>query len=271
MSYDREEQARQVYRSSKQAIALAMEGRWREAVAANQEIIEHYPNDLDAFNRLGRAHMELGEYTLAHQAYSRAKEIDPYSSIAEKNLRRLASLTESGASSAGGSQRVEPRGFIEETGKAGVISLHHLADKKVLAEVDAGDNVNLKIEGSGLVVEDSRGRYLGQMEAKHSQRLVRLMRGGNTYSAAVISASDNILAVIIREVYQHPSQEGQLSFPSKGLGSFRSYVSDKMLRRQIEFDETAVESGYNNAGEDDTELLSDESMDEGDDEADQEV
>jgi hypothetical protein len=271
MSYEREEQARQIYRSSKQAIALAMEGRWREAAAANKDIIEHYPNDVDAYNRLGRAYMELGEYTLAREAYSRAKEIDPHSTIADKNLRRLVNLKETGSVSGEGFQRVEPQVFIEETGKTGVVSLHHLADKKVLAEVDAGDKVNLKIEDSRLIVENSRGQYLGQVEPKHSQRLIRLMQGGNTYSVTVISSSENMLAVIIREVYQHPSQEGQLSFPSKGFGSLRPYVSDKILRRQIELDEAAVESGFINTGENEAELLPGESVDEGNEEAEQEV
>ena len=271
MSYEREEQARQIWRSSKQAIALAMEGRWCEAVAANKGIIEHYPDDIDAYNRLGRAYMELGEYTLAREAYSRAKEIDPYSTIADKNLRRLANLKESRAVSGEGFQRVEPRLFIEETGKAGAVNLHHLADKEVLAGVDAGDKVNLKIEDTRLTVENSHGRYLGQVDPKHSQRLIRLMQGGNKYSASVISSSENILAVIIREVYQHPSQEGRLSFPSKGLGSIRPYVSDKILRRQIEFDEAAVEPAYLDTGEDDTEIVSDSSIDEGEGEEGQEV
>jgi len=271
MSYEREEKTRQTWRSSKQAIALAMEGRWREAVAANKGIIEHYPDDIDACNRLGRAYMELGEYTLAREAYSRAKEIDPYSTIADKNLRRLANLKETSAVSGEGFQRVEPQVFIEETGKAGAVRLHHLADKEVLAEVDAGDKVNLKIEDTRLTVENSRRQYLGQVEPKHSQRLIRLMQGGNTYSATVISSSENMLGVIIRELYQHPSQEGQLSFPSKGLGSLRPDVSDKVLRRQIEFDEAAVESGYTNAGEDETELLSGESINEDDEEAEQEA
>jgi tetratricopeptide (TPR) repeat protein len=270
MSYEREEKTRQIWRSSKQAIALAMEGRWREAVAANKGIIEHYPDDIDACNRLGRAYMELGEYTLAREAYSRAKEIDPYSTIADKNLRRLANLKENGAVSGEDFQRVEPQVFIEETGKAGAVSLHHLADKEVLAEVDAGDKVNLKIKDTRLTVENNRRQYLGQIDPKHSQRLIRLMQGGNTYSATVISSSENMLAVIIREVYQHPSQEGQLSFPSKGLGSLRPYVSDKILRRRIKFDEAAVEPAYLDTGEDDTEMLPDDSIDEGDEEAGQE-
>ena len=59
MSYQEEEQVSLRRRGSKQAIALAMQGRWREAVAANKSLIESFPNDVDAYNRLGRAYMEL--------------------------------------------------------------------------------------------------------------------------------------------------------------------------------------------------------------------
>ncbi len=272
MPYEAEEKARLVRRNSKQAIALAMEGRWREAVASNKRIIENYPDDVDAYNRLGRAYMELGEYSLAREAYSRAKEIDPYNTIAEKNLRRLSHLGETGTISGEGFQRVEPQVFIEETGKAGVVSLYHLAAKEVLAQVDAGDRVNLKIADSNLIVENSRQQYLGRVEPRHSQRLIKLMRGGNMYKATVISSSEDMMAVIVREIYQHPSQEGQLSFPSKGFGSLRPYVSDKILRRQIEYDEAAVtEPDYITPDEDEAELLPGESVDDGDQETEQEV
>jgi len=271
MPRDTEEKARLVRHNSRQAIDLAMEGRWREAVAANKGIIESYPDDIDAYNRLGRAYMELGEYSLARTAYSRAKELDPYSTIAERNLRRLSHLGETGVVPGEGSQPVEPQGFIEETGKAGVVSLYKLAPQEVLAEVDAGDKVNLRIAGSSLVVENSRHQYLGEVEPRHSQRLVKLMRGGNEYTATVITSSDDIMAIIIREIYQHPSQEGHLSFPSKGFGSLRPYVSDKILRRQLEYDE-ASESGYLMASEDDAELLGGDSIDDsGEEEEEQEV
>ncbi len=267
-----EERARLIRQSTKQAIALALEGRWREAVAANKGIIENYPDDVDAYNRLGRAYMELGEYSLAREAYSRTKEIDPYNAIADKNLRRLSHLRETRVISGEGFERVEPQVFIEETGKAGVVSLYRLAPKEVLAKVDAGDKVDLKIVDSNLIVEDRHQQYLGWVEPKHSQRLIRLMKGGNRYTATVISSSEDMMAVIIREMYQHSSQEGQLSFPSKGFGSLRPYVSDKIIRRQLEYDEAiAVEPGYITAGEDETELLSEEPVDEGDEEDEPEV
>lgn len=272
MLHETEEQARLKRQNSKKAIALAMEGRWREAVAANKIIIENYPDAVDAYNRLGRAYMELGEYSLAREAYSRTKEIDPYSTIAEKNLRRLAHLKETGTLPEEGFQRVEPQVFIEETGKAGVVRLYRLAAKEVLAEVDAGDRVNLRIIDSNLVVENLRQQYLGQVEPRHSQRLIKLIKGGNRYMATVISSSEDMMAVIIREIYQHHSQGGQLSFPSKGIGSLRPYVSDKILRRQIEYDEAIeTEPDYMTIGVDETELLSGEPVDEDKDDEEQEV
>ncbi len=255
MAHEKEELARLVRQQSKQAIALAMEGRWQEAVTANKAIIEYYPNDIDAYNRLGRAYMELGEYPLAQEAYSRARELDPHNAIAERNLRRLSHLREAGAAPAGGFHRVEPQVFIEETGKAGVVRLYKLAPEEVLAEVDAGDKVNLRIADPNLVVENSRQEYLGLVEPRHSQRLIRLMKGGNRYSATVISSSENNLAVIIREVYQHPSQAGQLSFPPKGFDIFRPYISDQLLRRRLDYEEEAAEeSGFGGTEEEIVEM-----------------
>ncbi len=267
MSYEKEELVRQIRQGSKQAIALAMEGRWREAVAANKAIIDNYPNDVDAYNRLGRAHMVLGEHALAREAYSRARELNPDNTIAEKNLRRLAHLKESGAAPEAGFHRVEPQHFIEETGKAGVVKLYRLAAKEVLAEVDAGDKVYLEIADSNLIMVDSRQVYLGQVEPRHSQRLIRLMKGGNQYSATVISSSEDNLAVIIREVYQHPSQVDQLSFPSRGIDSLRPYVSDQVIRRRLEYVEgAAAEPDYGLATGDEEELMPAESSEEGEEE-----
>jgi hypothetical protein len=174
--------------------------------------------------------MELGEYAQAKEAYERARELDPYNAIAEKNLRRLSHLKETAAAAKSAarehSHRVEPRVFIEETGKAGVVNLHRLAPEKILAEVVAGDSVNLRINDNSLIVEDATlVEYLGRVEPRYSQRLIKLMNGGNRYAATVISSSESHLTIIIREVYQHPSQAGQLSFPAKGLSKLKPYFS----------------------------------------------
>ena len=210
MSYQEEQQVRLRRLHSKQAIALAMQGRWHEAVVANKRIIESFPHDVDAYNRLGRAYMELGEYSLAREAYNRALELDSSNAIAAKNLRRLSQLGETTVGARGDSHHAEPHHFIEEIGKAGVVNLRHLAPPAVLIRMMAGNAVYLRIDGTNLVVENAHGEYLGQVEPKQALRLIRLMDGGNQYRAAVISSAEDKLTIIIREVYQHHSQAGQL-------------------------------------------------------------
>lgn len=279
MAYHEEESTRLRRQSSRQAIALAMEGRWREAITANQQLIENFPNDVDAYNRLGRAHMELGEYTLAKEAYQKAVKVDPYNTIARKNLSRLTHLKETKGSKAKGQEKVEPQQFIEEVAKAGVVGLRRLASADVLAKAVAGSRVNLKVEGPRLLVENNHGEYLGQVEPRHAQRLIKLMEGGNKYAASIVSSAEDSVTVIIREVYQHPSQVGKTSFPSRGPESVRAEmderIGDRMIRRTLEhLDEeqnASGDTGYAivNGDDADVEILS-EQLEDDDDDSDEE-
>lgn len=245
MTYQEEEQARLRRQYSKQAIGLAIQGRWREAVAVNKDIIESFPNDADAYNRLGKAYMELGEYSQAKEAYEQALKFDSYNAIAKKNLRHLAYLIGSLTSSEVSFQKVEPRQFIEEIGKSGIVNLHRLAPPQVLAKMMAGDRVYLRVDEVNLVIENSNGEYLGQVEPKDALRLIKLMEGGNKYSAAIISSAEDKMTVIIKEEYQDPSQVGHPSFPSRRLEELHPYVSDRLLRREIEHEGKELdEPGY---------------------------
>ncbi|MBI2830415.1 MAG: tetratricopeptide repeat protein [Chloroflexi bacterium] len=237
-----------------------MEGRWLEAVAANKKLLENFPGDVDAHNRLGRAYMELGEYARAREAYEKAASLDAYNTIAQKNLSRLAHLSNAEAGTIG-FHKVEPQQFIEEAGKAGVMSLYRLAAPEVLARMVAGGQVNLKVEGVNLIAENIQREYLGQVEPKHGQRLIRLMEGGNRYNASIVSVTENGVTVIIREVYQDPSQAGRLSFPPKGSEAFRPYASDRIIRREIEYEEALLGQPSYTIVSGGTELIPEETMD----------
>jgi hypothetical protein len=250
---------------SKEAIDLAMQGRWREAIELNKTIIEDSPRDVDSYNRMGRAYMELGDYANARIAYGHAVELDRYNAIANRNLRRLADLQESD-NGAVEEDKVEPYHFIEEIGKASIVSLFDLAPKGVRARMVAGDKVSLGVEGSGLEVANSRGEYLGRVESRHALRLAKLIRGGNRYSATVVRSTVDMMTIIIRETYQDPSQAGKLSFPPKGMEEFRAYANDKLLRADAEYDETDEDSGYTIIGGDEVEVLPEESEDTGNEE-----
>lgn len=237
-------EARLRRRRIKEAIALAMQGRWEEAVAANRSIIEVFPRDINAFNRLGKALKELGQYEEAKDAYMKALEIDSKNSIARKNLRRLSLLREAQLAPGGDHHRVIPQLFIEETGKAGVASLEQVAPSKVLAKIAAGDPVYLRPKGRGLIVENKLGEYLGQIEPRIGTRLAKLINGGNRYTAAITSSGDGEVKVIITEVFQHPSQVGRPSFPAKGYDGFRSYVKDSMLKYELDEEEGVEDRDY---------------------------
>jgi len=47
-----------------------MQNRWEEAIEANKSLIESFPTDVDAYNRLGRALMELSRYSDAKEVYT---------------------------------------------------------------------------------------------------------------------------------------------------------------------------------------------------------
>jgi tetratricopeptide (TPR) repeat protein len=232
MTYKEDNQVRERRLLSKQAIALAMQGKWDEAVAANKRIIEIFSHDLEAYNRLGRAYMELGDYTRATEAYGRAVELDPANTIASKNLQRLLHIAEGDEDPRLESQYAAPHHFIEEIGKAGVVELQNLSSRGIRARLVAGDQASIKIDGNKLVAENSRGEYLGQVDPKTAQRLIRLMNGGNQYSAAVVTSWETKLTIIIREIYQDPSQIGQLSFPPRGAEKIQTYVNSRLLQRE---------------------------------------
>ena len=234
MAYQEDTQGKIKRQTSKHAITLAMEGRWQEAADVNKNIIENFPHDIDAYNRLGKALMELGKYAEAKEAYDKALQLDQYNTIAKKNLQRLSHLESAQAGGPANAQKAEPYLFIEEIGKAGVVSLYQIASVDRLVKMMAGDKVVLKPQDSSLVVESNRGEYLGLVPSKYGQRLVKLMAGGNKYSAAIISSSENSISIIIREIYQDPSQVGQVSFPGRKLEEIQPFVSDRLFRPEYE-------------------------------------
>jgi hypothetical protein len=226
-----EEKDRLRRQMSQEAINLAMQGRWKEAIAVNLNIIESMPTEVDAYNRLGKAYTELGEIEQAKEAYKKALDLSPKNIIALKNLNRLAQLRKPVITVQEERPKAAPHIFIGDVGKAGVVYLQQLASSEVLARMTAGDQVYLKPQGHQLAVENEQGEYLGIVEPPHGFRLAKLLEGGNKYTAAIVSIDDDRLKVIIRETFQNPSQATKLSFPARTFEGFQPHVKDKYLRQ----------------------------------------
>ena len=240
-----EERAKLRREKSKEAIGLALKGQWEAATAVNRSILELFPDDVEALNRLGKAFLELGRYSEARIAFERATKLAPYNAISKKNLERLAHLQEAAPLPKQG-KVVTPYLFIEESGKSGMTPLHRPAPGPVLAKMAAGDSVKLEAREHVLVVENSSAEYLGQVEPKLGMRLIRLMKGGNRYDAAIISVNRQDVSVIIWEAYRHPSLDNVYSFPTRSRGENKVYLIDSLLR--YDADSEADEDGGYAAG-----------------------
>ena len=237
-----EDKLRQKRTKSEQAISLAMKNRWEEAAQVNREILEMFPNEVDAYNRLGKALTELGRYSEAREAYAHAARIDPLNGIATKNLQRLGKLASEGAAAPPPSP-VDPRLFIEESGKTTVSPLTDLRRTEATAKLSAGDQLQLDRRGNQLVVVDLTGQEIGRIEPKLEQDLIRLLDLGNHYSVFVTSVHDQAVHVIIRETHRSAAMGSRPSFrPAAATeGVVRAYTREGMLRYETEEEEEEEE------------------------------
>ncbi len=247
-----EERARQQRQLTEQAINLALESKWEEAAATNRQLLSLFPRDLSTLNRLGKALSELGQYTDARQAYSDALEVDPTNNIARKNLDRLATLGDGAAAPRASHERMDPRLFIEETGKTGFTQLLDVASKQTIGLLTAGDQVYLSRDGAMLWVLNADRERIGRVEPRLASRLITFMEGGNQYAAGITELRDHDVRIIIRETFQHPSQFGKVSFPAKGGGeTVRAYTKESLVRHNDEEDEYNEDGEYVDDGDDD--------------------
>jgi tetratricopeptide (TPR) repeat protein len=259
-NYSAEEKTRLRKQRSEQAITLAMQGKWQEAIEVNRMLVSLFPDDDEAYNRLGKALVELEQYRDGYEAYLKASQLNPANTIAQKNVKRLAHLAEQQPSHAtNGNQpptanppaRTMPTTFIEETGKSGTASLTRLASADVLDRIIPGDSIMLRPEGNTLKAETRTGEYIGAVEPKMAAHLLRFMQAGNRYSAAITSVSEKGVKIIIHEAYQDPSMFGHPSFTAQGLpAAARPYVRNSPLLNIEEDEEFAYEPEY---GEEETE------------------
>jgi tetratricopeptide (TPR) repeat protein len=232
-----EEIAQPKRQGAEQAIQLALESKWEEAAVLNRNLLSTHPSDVDAWNRLGKSLLELGRYRDASDAYGKALDLDPVNSIAKRNIERLSAIKDAEQPRrADAVAKVAQDLFIEEVGKSGTSVLRGVPTAAMVG-LTAGDEVYLKPGDTLINVETIQGEVIGNIEAKLGLRLLRLIKGGNRYAAAVKSISgDSDVELIIKEVYRDPSQT-KLSFPAVGGEGIRPYIKESLLRLNADDDD----------------------------------
>ena len=208
---------------ARNAIDLATKGRWADALQINRQILDLDPSDCGAWNRMGKALIQLGRYPGARNAFAETLRLDPSNGIARKNLEKLEGLTEEDPEIPVVTE-VSLQQFIEDTGKSAVTRLTCLGDPSIIKRLVSGQPIELRMEEGKLFIDTASGDYVGQVEAKLATRLAELVRGGNRYEGHITSARENVVNVMLRETLVSPTQAGKRSFPSRSADGFRPYM-----------------------------------------------
>ena len=184
-----------------QAIMAALEADWPRAAELNQKIVEASPDDVEGRNRLGRAYIELGRLEEAKAAFTEVLRIEPYNSIALRNQGRVAALLEHKGKPNTTTTKTQPRLFIEDMGKTGILRLINPAPTHVLAKYSPGAECELREQEGLLAVHARDGELVGFLEPKVGRRLIDLLQTGNQYVAALVSTDPQNPRIAIREIF----------------------------------------------------------------------
>lgn len=194
------------------AIKAALSRNWKKAILLNKKILEENPEDIEALNRLGFAHIQVGNLSLAKKAFQKVLALDKYNSVAKKNLDRIETFStkkksikedKSRTNQVKGKQAkttIEPRFFIEEPGKTKIVNLINPAPAKTLSTVNIGDCVSLYSRKRSIEVRNEENKYLGALPDDVAFRLLHFLKAGNKYDVCVKKVKPNNITVFIREV-----------------------------------------------------------------------
>lgn len=214
---------------AQKAISAALEGNWNAALELNKQVLKNDPKDVDALNRLARAHSELGEITKAKKIAQRVVKIDPHNTIAAKALEKWKVLKKGEKASP---TKFSARVFLEEPGKTKIVSLLHLGDSnKVLANLDSGDEVMLKLGNHRISICTSNKKYIGRLPDDLSVSLLKLIKRGNEYQVFVKSSKPREIKVFIRETKRAKELENIPSFSSEKI-NYISFTPPELVHKK---------------------------------------
>lgn len=219
------------------AILAALASRWQEAVKLNKKIINLEKDNIEALNRLARAHYFLGEVTRAQKYYRKALELDPYNIIAIKNLEKLAKSTRGANGSPRSPREAGEAGnwhapvasgklragsalnlsqiFLYEPGKTRLVYLLNLAPPSTLVSLSCGEQVYLNPKNHAITILNSAGVYLGAFPDDLAHRLISLIAQGYKYETYIKCTTTKMLAIFVKEVERSSKFAAQPSFQTK--------------------------------------------------------
>ncbi len=195
------------------AIQAMLLGDWKNATSLNKALINEDPKDIDALNRLAYAFTVLGKIQDAKSIYKKVLKIDILNQIAIRNIKKLTEMGAKQIAKNLSSVKNVNSTFLEETGKTKIISLVNTASPKTIALLTTGQPVAVAIKRSKIFVQGQNRQYLGMLPDDIGKRLIKLIKGGNTYEVCIKSATQHNISVFVKETKRASKYKNQPSFP----------------------------------------------------------
>lgn len=198
------------------AIESALKCDWERAIDYNLAILQEHSSNIQALNRLAKGHMELGQKNPAKEAYGKVLKLDPYNSVALRNLKLLPQKNAS-------ANNISSEDFIENPGETKTTTLIKLADKNILAGLYIRQPVNFKAQGTLVAVYASEIQKIGMLPDDLSFKLKILLKKGYSYDACIKAVEDKSITLFIREI-KRPKRYLELQ-------SFSATTNHRTLKR----------------------------------------
>lgn len=195
------------------AIQAMLLGDWKNATSLNKALINEDPKDIDALNRLAYAFTVLGKIQDAKSTYRKVLKIDILNQIAIRNIKKLTDMGSKQIVKSLSSVKNVNYTFLEETGKTKIISLVNTASPRTIALLTTGQPVAIVIKRSKIFVQGQSNQYLGVLPDDIGKRLIKLIKGGNTYTASIKSVTQHNVSVFVKETKRVSKYKNQPSFP----------------------------------------------------------
>lgn len=231
-----------------QANNAAVAGNFHTAITLNEEIITQTPEDVDAYLRLGFAHLQINDLENSKKAYKQALKLEPINQIARNNLDKIKVLEKAEGSGEDEDHddqdlALNPNLFLNVLGKTKEISLVNIGKADILAKLKIGQYVEMKIKKRRVEVRDRNNEYIGALPDDISKRLIFFLEADSTFLVYIKATSKNTVDIFIKEEKRGAKVRGYISFPKN--------IQDDLKDMSMDGDdENREQSGNADASED---------------------
>lgn len=178
----------------KEAVDSALKNNWEKAIKLNLQLLERFPNDLDARIRLGRAFIQTKNFSEAEKIFKEVLKSDPINKIAKKNLE-IAKSKKTEKSNGNG---LSAKHLIKEPGVTVEIRFKLINTKFKISELVSGDKLTLKIKKMSTAVYFEK-YFLGEITERIIVKDLNIAKSKKIkLDASFIKSRGDFIAILIK-------------------------------------------------------------------------